>query len=85
MERRGRAVVLIGVAAPLIRNAFAGSPVPLVDAASIDEAVERARALARPGDAVLFAPACASFDMFRSYAHRGEAFQRAVRALPEGN
>ncbi|MDQ3034470.1 MAG: UDP-N-acetylmuramoyl-L-alanine--D-glutamate ligase [Myxococcota bacterium] len=84
MERVGRAVVLIGEAAPLIRDAFAGSPVPIESATTIDDAVAKARALARPGDAVLLAPACASFDMFRSYAHRGDELQRAVRALPEG-
>lgn len=84
MDARGRAVVLIGEAAPLIRSAFAASPVPVEDAASIDDAVLRARALARPGDAVLLAPACASFDMFRSYAHRGDEFARAVRALAPG-
>jgi UDP-N-acetylmuramoylalanine--D-glutamate ligase len=84
MDARGRAVVLIGQAAPLVRGAFVGSPVPLEDASSLDEAVTRARALARPGDAVLLAPACASFDMFRSYAHRGDEFARAVRALPPG-
>lgn len=81
MEARGRAVVLIGQAAPLIRGAFADSPVHLEDATTIDDAVRRAHALARPGDAVLLAPACASFDMFRSYAHRGDEFVRAVRAL----
>jgi UDP-N-acetylmuramoylalanine--D-glutamate ligase len=85
MERRGRAVVLIGEAAPLIRGAFAASPVAVHDATSMDEAVALARALALPGDAVLLAPACASFDMFQSYAHRGDEFARAVRALtPNG-
>ena len=44
----------------------------------------RAAALAKPGDAVLLAPACASFDMFRSYAHRGDVFQAAVHALRGG-
>ncbi len=82
MDRRGRAVVLIGQAAALIRGAFTASPIPLHDAGTIDDAVARARALARSGDAVLLAPACASFDMFRSYAHRGDEFARAVHALP---
>ncbi len=49
----------------------------------MDEAVDEARALAEPGDVVLLAPACSSFDMFRSYAERGDVFQRAVRALRE--
>lgn len=83
MDELGRAVVLIGQAAPLIRDAFAGSALALVDATTIDDAARRARALARPGDAVLLAPACASFDMFKGYAHRGDEFARAVLALPE--
>lgn len=83
MERVGRALVLIGEAAPLLADAFEGSRVERVTASTLDDAVEKARRLASPGDAVLLAPACASFDMFRSYAHRGDEFQRAVRALPE--
>jgi UDP-N-acetylmuramoylalanine--D-glutamate ligase len=50
-------------------------------APSMDAAVQRARQAAAPGDVVLLSPACASFDMFTSYAHRGEAFQRAVARL----
>jgi UDP-N-acetylmuramoylalanine--D-glutamate ligase len=81
MEARGRGMVVIGAARPIIHDAFAGSPLPMVDASSIDDAVEKARALAQPGDAVLLAPAGASFDMFRGYAHRGDEFQRAVHGL----
>ena len=81
MDRLGRAVVLLGQAAPLVRRAMEGSALELREAASMDEAVEVARSLARPGDAVLLAPACASFDMFTGYAHRGDEFQRAVGAL----
>jgi UDP-N-acetylmuramoylalanine--D-glutamate ligase len=45
------------------------------------EAVERALELAEPGDAVLLSPACSSFDMFKSYAERGDVFANAVREL----
>lgn len=83
MERRGRALVLIGEAAGRIAEAFEGSSMEPARAGSMDEAVAEARRLAEPGDAVVLAPACASFDMFRSFADRGDAFQRAVRALPE--
>lgn len=79
----GRAVVLIGKSADLIAAAFASLQLPIRRAATMDEAVTVARTLARPGDVALLAPACSSFDMFRSYAHRGDAFQEAVRALPE--
>jgi UDP-N-acetylmuramoylalanine--D-glutamate ligase len=52
-------------------------------AASMGEAVRRAAALAVPGDVVLLSPACASFDLFRDYEHRGAVFAEEVRALPE--
>jgi UDP-N-acetylmuramoylalanine--D-glutamate ligase len=47
----------------------------------MEEAVAQARAQAQPGDAVLLSPACASFDMFRNYIHRGEVFAACVRKL----
>ena len=75
-----RAVVLIGEAAEKI-DAVIGDTIKTVKAASIDEAVARARALAREGDVVLLSPACASFDMFESFEHRGQAFKKAVMAL----
>jgi UDP-N-acetylmuramoylalanine--D-glutamate ligase len=55
--------------------------VPVESAADMDDAVRRAAALARPGDAALLSPACASFDMFRNYEHRAQVFVAAVRAL----
>lgn len=81
MERLGRAVVLIGKSASLIAQAFEGSTVRRTHAGTMEEAVAASRSLARPGDLVLLAPACSSFDMFTSYAHRGDVFQAAVRAL----
>lgn len=86
---RLRGVVLLGVdQAPwieaLARHA-PGIPVSIVDPAQTGpvmiDAVDQARRLARPGDTVLLAPACASMDQFESYAQRGEAFAAAVRAL----
>ncbi len=72
-----RAVVLIGRAAPLIEQALAGV-VPVAHAADMTQAVRQARALAQPGDVVLLSPACASFDMYRNYEHRGDVFRAAV-------
>ncbi len=83
MEKIGRAIVLIGEATPLIKKAFEGTSLTMIDATTIDDAAQKARALAKANDAVLLAPACASFDMFKGYAHRGDEFARAVRALPE--
>jgi len=76
-----RAVVLIGRDGPRIGQALASSGVELVSAATLPDAVGRAGALAQPGDVVLLSPACASFDMFRNYAHRAEVFVQAVRQL----
>jgi UDP-N-acetylmuramoylalanine--D-glutamate ligase len=82
LAARGRAVVAIGEAAPLVRDALQGV-VPVIDAASMEEAVERGYAAASSGGVVLLAPACASFDWFADYAERGRAFKNAVRALEE--
>jgi UDP-N-acetylmuramoylalanine--D-glutamate ligase len=76
-----RAVVLLGRDAPSIAEAIDGSGVGVVRVATMSEAVERASAAARPGDAVVLSPACASFDMFADYRRRGEAFAAAVAEL----
>ncbi|GBE11047.1 UDP-N-acetylmuramoylalanine--D-glutamate ligase [bacterium BMS3Abin12] len=75
---RARAVVLFGRDAPLIARALEGT-VPLHTAGDLDEVVRTAGTLARPGDVVLFSPACASFDRFRNYEERGARFMEAVR------
>lgn len=81
VEANARAVVLIGRDAPLIAAAIAGSGVDTYPAASLPDAVTQAQRLARPGDAVLLSPACASFDMFRNYIHRADVFIEAVNTL----
>jgi UDP-N-acetylmuramoylalanine--D-glutamate ligase len=80
LARQGRGLVAIGEAAEQLLR-VATDAVNVVRAGTMDDAVRRARALARPGDAVVLSPACASFDQFRSYEERGDAFTRAVRAL----
>jgi UDP-N-acetylmuramoylalanine--D-glutamate ligase len=80
LGRGGRAAVLIGEAADKMQAAFAGV-VPIERAATMDDAVDVARRLARPGDAVVLSPACSSFDMFRDYAHRAEVFRAAVAGV----
>jgi UDP-N-acetylmuramoylalanine--D-glutamate ligase len=84
VKSRARAVVLIGRDAPLIERAIAGAGIPMERAGDMEEAVAKASAAARPGDAVLLSPACASYDMFRDYVERAELFTAAVRRLGGG-
>lgn len=81
VRQYARAVVLIGRDAPMIEAALASTGISIQAAGSLPEAVTLAAAHARPGDAVLLSPACASFDMFKDYAHRAAVFCDAVQAL----
>jgi UDP-N-acetylmuramoylalanine--D-glutamate ligase len=78
---RARAVVLIGRDAKKIEAALAGCIIPVHQAKTMEEAVQKSFVLAEQGDVVLMSPACASLDMFRNYAHRAEVFIAAVRDL----
>jgi len=80
LATRGRAVIAIGEAAPRVRKALADI-VPVIEAPSMRDAVERAYEAARPDGVVLLAPACSSFDWFRDYAQRGEVFKEEVQRL----
>ena len=81
VARSARSLVLIGRDAPLIEAAIAGAGIPVLHVSSMDEAVSRSAAAARPGDVVLLSPACASFDMFHDYKHRGEMFRASVERV----
>jgi UDP-N-acetylmuramoylalanine--D-glutamate ligase len=80
LVKRAKAVVAIGEARPLFKDALSGA-VAVHDAASIGDAVGLAYSIARPDGVVLLAPACASFDMFRDYAERGRRFKEEVSKL----
>jgi UDP-N-acetylmuramoylalanine--D-glutamate ligase len=80
LRTRGRAVIAIGEAASRVREAL-GRVVPVIEASSMREAVERGYEAARPDGVVLLAPACSSFDWFRDYAERGEVFKEEVERL----
>ncbi|MFS8086487.1 MAG: glutamate ligase domain-containing protein, partial [Acidobacteriota bacterium] len=82
VRSHARAVVLLGRDAPLLERALRAAGVELMFAAVIEEAVALAAGVAQRGDAVLLSPACASWDMFRDYAERGDRFVSAVRTLP---
>ncbi len=82
LAAKARAALLIGAAAAKIGAALAGA-VPLVESGTLDAAVAHAAAHGAPGDTVLLAPACASFDQFTSFEHRGEVFKKIVEGLEE--
>jgi UDP-N-acetylmuramoylalanine--D-glutamate ligase len=78
-----KGIVLIGKAAPLIRDAAVahGASYPVIDATDMHDAVRRATELVAPGEAVVLSPACASYDMFQNFGHRGRVFREAVSAI----
>ena len=80
LAARAHAALLIGAAAKKIAGMLEGA-VPLVDSRTLDAAVAYAYAHGNPGDTVLLAPACASFDQFKSFEHRGEVFKQIVQGL----
>jgi UDP-N-acetylmuramoylalanine--D-glutamate ligase len=78
-----RAAVLIGRDAPLIKAALESTGVPLIEASTMEQAVQAANRQAHSGDAVLMSPACASLDMFDNYGHRAAVFCAAVKSLAD--
>jgi len=80
VRKHVKAIVAIGESADKVDKAFSGI-VQLKRASSMDEAVATAKNLARPGDIVLLSPACASFDWFENYEHRGKVFKQLVNKL----
>jgi len=80
IHERVRRMILIGEDAPVIEKELNGAA-PFEHAGDMSDAVARAFAAAKPGDVVLLAPACASFDMFESFEHRGRVFKEAVSSL----
>ena len=81
LARHARAVVLIGRDAPRIRAQVEQPGLTLLDASTLPEAVRLCASQARPGDAVLLSPACASLDMFDNYVHRAKVFVDSVAEL----
>ena len=81
VQERVRAVILMGKSAAMIADQWQSTGIPIRIVDSMKSAVESAAELARSGDAVLLSPGCASFDMFRDYAHRGDCFQATVNQL----
>jgi UDP-N-acetylmuramoylalanine--D-glutamate ligase len=83
LHAKARAALLIGAAAQKIAAQLGNDAVPLLACGTLAEAVRQAHRSAQPGDTVLLTPACASFDQFESFEHRGRAFKELVNALEE--
>jgi UDP-N-acetylmuramoylalanine--D-glutamate ligase len=84
LREKAHAALLIGAAAGKIASQLEGA-LPLIVSGDLAAAVETARERANAGDTVLLAPACASFDQFRSFEHRGDVFKQIVNALGNSN
>ena len=84
LRGKARAALLIGAAAHKIAAQLGEDTVPVFDCGTLATAVEQAYRSAGPGDTVLLAPACASFDQFDNFEHRGRVFKELVNALEEG-
>ncbi len=80
LSRKARMALLIGEAVPIIERQLAGA-VPMLDLGTLDAAVAEAHARAKPGDTVLLAPACSSYDQYQNFEERGRAFKRLVGEL----
>jgi UDP-N-acetylmuramoylalanine--D-glutamate ligase len=80
VRKQVKTIIAIGESANIVEQAFKGATV-IKKASSMEEAVDIARFLAQPGDVVLLSPACASFDWFKNYEHRGEVFKQLVNKL----
>jgi UDP-N-acetylmuramoylalanine--D-glutamate ligase len=83
LARKARGILLIGAAAAKITEQL-GAGLPLIQCGTLEAAVEYGTRNASSGETVLLAPACASFDQFESYEHRGRVFKAAVMALGAG-
>jgi len=83
VAQKAKGILLIGAAAPIIRQHLSevSASLPLTDCDTLEVAIRTARRLAAPGDIVLLSPACASFDQYQSYEHRGRSFKDLVRSL----
>ena len=84
LRAKARAALLIGAAAGKIAGQLGNDALPLLQCGTLAKAVEEAHRSAKPGETVLLAPACASFDQFDSFEHRGRVFKELVNALTEG-
>jgi UDP-N-acetylmuramoylalanine--D-glutamate ligase len=76
-----KAVLAIGAALPIVVQEFGGSGIEVREAGTLEKAIAVASQLAKPGDAVLLSPACASFDQFENFEDRGDQFRAMVKAL----
>ncbi len=85
LRAKARAALLIGAAAPKIARQLGDDTAPVIQCGTLAAAIDKASRSATPGDTVLLAPACASFDQFENFEHRGRVFKELVNALARRN
>jgi UDP-N-acetylmuramoylalanine--D-glutamate ligase len=85
LRAKARAALLIGAAAPKIAAQLGEASAPVVQCGTLAAALQQAHRSSDPGDTVLLAPACASFDQFDNFEHRGRVFKELVNALAGGS
>ena len=81
VRQKVRATIGFGESADTVKKELGAFSEQALAVRTLEEATQCARLVARPGDVVLLSPACSSFDLFESYAHRGDVFRRLVRSL----
>jgi UDP-N-acetylmuramoylalanine--D-glutamate ligase len=81
LKAKVKAIIFLGTNSSYLLSSMPGLDIPIKNAASMEEAVELAYVAGSIGDAVLLSPGCPSFDLFKDYEERGNAFKRAVKQL----
>jgi UDP-N-acetylmuramoylalanine--D-glutamate ligase len=81
VQNKVQTIICLGIDNKPLIDFFGNMGIPMIDCSSMVEAIRQARLYAKPGEVVLLSPACASFDLFQNYQHRGDQFKQIVKAM----